>query len=43
MTENEMETNFDTLKRVIEECPYDLDEEQGEETTETQNEGVIHR
>ena len=31
------------MKKLIDECPDDLDGEEWEETTETENELVIHR
>ena len=43
VTENEPETNQDTLKKVIEEWPDNQDDEKKETNAETENEGVIHR
>ena len=43
MTENEPETNQDTLKKVTEECPDYQDDEEKEKMAANKNESVIHR
>ena len=43
VTENETETNQDSVKMVIEEWPDDQDDDGKEKTAENKNEGVIHR
>ena len=35
MNENEIKTNWDTLNKEIEECPYDLDDEGAEKLQRT--------
>ena len=43
VTENDTETNWVTLKEVIDECPDDLDENKKEQKTVIENLDEIHR
>ena len=43
MTENESNTNRDTLKKLMEECLDDQDDEVKEKIADNENEGVINR